>query len=371
MPLHPCDSIFLDVPLQKKNIVESSNSPKKRKYDENNIREFKKVEYRELDYCSLLNRALPQSIRVLGWTEVTPDFSSRFSTSYRQYRYFFRKKKLDIEAMNIAASHLIGSHDFRNLCKIDIANVSNFIREVYSAKVIPFITNHDLPEEAIFMLEIKGGAFLWHMIRCIMAVLFFVGNGQENTEIIKSLLDVKNSCTSRPHYNMACELPLVLNECGYQTLRITRNPRLLWSLTEHFETILDYHSIAAARALNSLNFVKNSLVRHNDVKKFIDELLMKTEISCKNKAEIDNDTGELLWSNVLQTLDKRYNITWEKYMQGKYILLMNRQREKPYEEKVETLCGHRKERLERHLNLQVTQKFGAHYFDEMKSKGSV
>lgn len=30
--------------------------------------------------------------------------------------------------MNEAASLLIGDHDFRNICKMDIANVSNFRR---------------------------------------------------------------------------------------------------------------------------------------------------------------------------------------------------------------------------------------------------
>ena len=369
--------------MQTKDIAKplDKNNNNKRKYDsdkddenDNNVIEISKNV--ELDYCGLLNRALPQSIRVLGWTEVALDFSSRFSTSYRQYRYFFRKKKYDIEAMNVAASYLIGSHDFRNLCKIDIANVSNFIREVYSAKLIPFISNNHFPEEAIFMLEIKGGAFLWHMIRCIMAVLFFVGNGQENPDIIKSLLDVKQLYTSKPHYNLAGELPLVLNECGYQTLHMIRSPKLLWSLTEHFETILDIHSIAAARALNALNFVKNSLVRHDDVKTFIDELLSKTDASAKKQAD-DNDflLGKQLsqapWSDVLGILDKKYNITWEKYVQGKYIPLMNRKRDKAYQEKVETLGGHRKERLERHLDLQVTQKFGSTFFDDMKSKGSI
>ena len=31
----------------------------------------------ELDYPSLLNRALPEDIRVLGWTDVPADFSAR------------------------------------------------------------------------------------------------------------------------------------------------------------------------------------------------------------------------------------------------------------------------------------------------------
>ena len=32
---------------------------------------------REMDYCSMLNRSLPEDIRIIGWTEVTPLFSAR------------------------------------------------------------------------------------------------------------------------------------------------------------------------------------------------------------------------------------------------------------------------------------------------------
>jgi tRNA pseudouridine(38-40) synthase len=79
--------------------------------------------------------------QVLGWTEVTPDFSSRFSCASRKYRYFFVKRDLNIEAMGQAASLLIGDHDFRNICKIDIAKVSNFRREVniYTSMYIYYV----------------------------------------------------------------------------------------------------------------------------------------------------------------------------------------------------------------------------------------
>ena len=31
----------------------------------------------ELDYCQSLNKGLPEDIRVLGWTDLSPDFSAR------------------------------------------------------------------------------------------------------------------------------------------------------------------------------------------------------------------------------------------------------------------------------------------------------
>lgn len=116
----------------------------------------------------MMNNSLPEDIRIVSWTEVDPAFSARFSATYRTYRYFFIRKDLNIPAMKQAASYIIGEHDFRNLCKMDIANVSNFRREIYSAQIDCFIEHED-PKRAVWKFEVKGIAFLWHMVRCIMS----------------------------------------------------------------------------------------------------------------------------------------------------------------------------------------------------------
>ena len=52
---------------------DDSSPPKKRKtMDNNNINRIK-----ELDYCGLLNKVLPEDIRVIGWNEVSEKFSAR------------------------------------------------------------------------------------------------------------------------------------------------------------------------------------------------------------------------------------------------------------------------------------------------------
>ena len=87
--------------------------------------------------------------------------------------------------MREAAGYLIGNHDFRNFCKMDVINVTNFEREIYEANIIPFTnSNNDDDEKCVWMLEIKGIAFLWHMVRCIMAILTLVGEGIVVTIII-------------------------------------------------------------------------------------------------------------------------------------------------------------------------------------------
>ena len=180
----------------------------------------------EMNYIRVLNHSLPDTIRVLGWCEVTPDFSARFSCGTRTYRYFFQRRRLDVAAMNDAAGRLVGEHDFRNLAKLDVANVSNFVRVIQYAKVVPFLGSGRRGDEQapatattegegggdLFMLEIRGVAFLWHQVRNIMAVLTMVGEGKEDPAVVDALFDV-SSCPACPDYMMADERPLVLHHC--------------------------------------------------------------------------------------------------------------------------------------------------------------
>lgn len=91
----------------------------------------------ELDYPNVLNRALPDDVRILGWSYVDADFSARFDCAYRHYKYFFASwGGLDLEKMREAARALEGEHDFRNLCKMDAKNVHNYVRRVYRCEVV-------------------------------------------------------------------------------------------------------------------------------------------------------------------------------------------------------------------------------------------
>lgn len=41
------------------------------------------------------------------------------------------------------------------------------------------------------VVTIEGQAFLWHQVRAVMAVLFLVGEGKEQPDIVATLLDVE------------------------------------------------------------------------------------------------------------------------------------------------------------------------------------
>jgi tRNA pseudouridine38/39 synthase len=224
----------------------------------------------ELPYPRLLNRLLPPDIRVLAWCPTTPaEFSARHHCRERQYRYFFTQPAyspipqsledpkshsdsskpkngwLDIEAMRTAAKKYEGLHDFRNFCKIDGGKqLQNFQRRIFESDIVevpdvetalPYLSNPEFlpstvpssptepsttasppppPERfpKVYYFHVRGSAFLWHQIRCMVAVLFMVGQGLEDASVIDRLLDVTAE-PRRPAYILANETPLVLWDC--------------------------------------------------------------------------------------------------------------------------------------------------------------
>lgn len=76
----------------------------------------------ELDYVLIGNKNLPPDIRILAWCPVPLDFSPRRDCISRSYKYFFPVGDLNIEDMRVAASKLIGPHDFRNFCTPQITS---------------------------------------------------------------------------------------------------------------------------------------------------------------------------------------------------------------------------------------------------------
>ncbi|KAF2139269.1 uncharacterized protein K452DRAFT_289816 [Aplosporella prunicola CBS 121167] len=220
----------------------------------------------EMPYVSILNRVLPEDIRVYAWCpNPGPDFSARFNCRERRYKYFFtqpafapmpgasgcyaglngktmREGWLDIEAMREAASYLVGLNDFRNFCKVDPAKqITNFQRRITHTSIDRWNTGSgfasytkdemfQIPElegsadkerivgapelsgPGLFTFCLHGSAFLWHQVRHIVAILFLVGQGLEPPTIVRDLLDIEKNPT-KPKYEMATDTPLVLWDC--------------------------------------------------------------------------------------------------------------------------------------------------------------
>ncbi|CAL7937338.1 unnamed protein product [Xylocopa violacea] len=171
----------------------------------------------ELPYCKILNRLLPSNIRCIAWCPAPADFSARFNCKSRMYKYFFPRGNLNIVAMDKAVKYTIGEHDFRNICKMDVTNgVINYTRKIIDAKVCLYRKNFkNISEYDVCEMIITSQAFLWHQIRCLMGVLFLIGQGKEKPEIILDLLDTAK-CPRKPQYNLAHAVPLNLWYCEYE-----------------------------------------------------------------------------------------------------------------------------------------------------------
>lgn len=200
-----------------------SQFPRSKDSEDSNLKDGADDIAKEIRYTHILNRVLPADIRVLAWAPVEPSFSARFSCLERTYRYFFPCADLDIATMNYAAQKYVGTHDFRNLCKMDVANgVTNFQRTVLSAQVQTVAQSPgEEGRQGPFQLcqfEVIGQAFLYHQVRCMMAILFLIGQGMEKPEIIDELLNIEKN-PQKPQYSMAVEFPLVLYDCKFENTK--------------------------------------------------------------------------------------------------------------------------------------------------------
>ena len=179
----------------------------------------------EYDYATILNRVLPKEVKILGWAPLNSfNFSARHDCTSREYRYFFPKGKLDIDLMSSAAQNFCGLNDYRNFCKINVANCKTFVRRINSFEILPFNQNCSDNSSAhqFYFAKIKGSGFVYHQVRSMMAMLFLVGLKRENPSVVKTLLDVEN-IQGKPSFGLAKETPLVLFKTDF-------NQRLKWRI---------------------------------------------------------------------------------------------------------------------------------------------
>ncbi|XP_074280341.1 uncharacterized protein LOC141605463 isoform X2 [Silene latifolia] len=262
-------------------------------------------QYDELDYVRILNRVLPRDIRIISWCPVPADFHARFSCLSREYKYFFWEENLNISAMQSAGKKFLGEHDFRNFCKMDAVHVHNYMRNVTSFDISP--STERWRGKELWVIKIRGSAFLWHQVRCMVAVLFMIGRGLESEEIIDVLLNLEKT-PKKPQYTMAPEMPLVLHSCEFKDLALSSAADARQALCSHLENECHNLILQAAIYNDSLNCCSyttdegnDSLVKEISAKKYLHIPLMKrpTEPSyMERRAKLDSGavkkgTGEL------------------------------------------------------------------------------
>ncbi|XP_039212542.1 tRNA pseudouridine(38/39) synthase isoform X2 [Crotalus tigris] len=144
------------------------------------------------------------------------------------------------------AQRFVGNHDFRNLCKMDVANgVTNFQRTILSAEVKLADQERKAEERnpfQMYVFQVTGQAFLYHQVRCMMAILFLIGQRVEKPEIIDELFDIENN-PRKPQYSMAVEFPLVLYDCEFENIQWIYDHQVQEFNVTRFQQLWTNHAI--------------------------------------------------------------------------------------------------------------------------------
>ena len=161
-----------------------------------------------------LNAILPPSMVVHEVTVVAKDFHARFDAVSRTYMYFIHRGKdpfagryswhcawpLDVEAMNEAASGLLGRHDFSCFEKTGGGNITSIctVTEALWTPYVPqvvaiqgFVPAAGAAGEYL-VFRITADRFLRNMVRAIVGTLVEVGRGKRSPDSIPALLESRD-----------------------------------------------------------------------------------------------------------------------------------------------------------------------------------
>jgi tRNA pseudouridine38-40 synthase len=126
---------------------------------------------------SALNWQLPPDCFVTGVARVPPEFHPRYDAKSRTYRYYFGRRDLDASAMDRAARHFCGTHNFSLFARV---RDKNPIRTVISSSVSE--------KEGFYFFEVTAESFLWHMVRYMASALILIGAGEKDEGFISDRL---------------------------------------------------------------------------------------------------------------------------------------------------------------------------------------
>ena len=154
-----------------------------------------------------VNSLLPSDIAVEKIWEVSDEMHARFSATSRTYEYRITTAKdpflihratrvavgLDFEAMNKAASYLIGTHDFASFCKVhtDVKTTFCTVTRAEWSNPTPLPPYSSTP-----IFRITADRFLRNMVRAVVGTLLEVGRHKMPPEAIGDVLAQRNRCAA-------------------------------------------------------------------------------------------------------------------------------------------------------------------------------
>jgi tRNA pseudouridine38-40 synthase len=147
-----------------------------------------------------LNTLLPDDLYILHSEVVSTDFHSRYNVREKEYRYFVLNKKepdifnrnyifhypyrVDIQLIEEACKHLIGTHDFTTFSSAKATVKGDKIRTLFEATCIR--------DDDRIEFRFRGSGFLYNMVRILVGTLLDVGQGRKKPTDIKRMLEAKD-----------------------------------------------------------------------------------------------------------------------------------------------------------------------------------
>lgn len=163
-----------------------------------------------------VNSKLPDDISVYACDEMPPGFHAMRDAVSKRYRYQVQiggvrnvfacryswhvHYRMDIQAMRLAASHIVGTHDFacfqaagsdrkstvRTVFDLEIKTACDAPNDHRIGFDLPVPPQHQL------VIEIQANGFLYNMVRNIVGSLVDVGRGKHNPDWIAELIHGKD-----------------------------------------------------------------------------------------------------------------------------------------------------------------------------------
>lgn len=146
-----------------------------------------------------INEFLPRDVAVLEAQEASPDFDLVGDVVRKAYRYtiytgrvrpvrrirfcWHYPNRLMLEAMQTAAGHFVGTHDFRSFAT-SLEPGENTVRTLFRCEV----SSGGDGDPDTLTIDLEGDGFLHHMARILVGTLVDVGRGHWRPEEMAEIL---------------------------------------------------------------------------------------------------------------------------------------------------------------------------------------
>lgn len=159
----------------------------------------------KLKLAPALNWHLPKDIRVANVYQVPEDFHPQTWAKGKIYRYYIfnrnqpptigsqyfwhHPKKIDLHAMNSAARHFIGTHDFASFqaARSEVKDTVRTIRHLYCRR-----------QGDVISVICVGDGFLYNMVRIIVGTLVESGLGRQEPEQVQKIIAARQREAAGP-----------------------------------------------------------------------------------------------------------------------------------------------------------------------------